>query len=313
MTATSESEVGDAHEAGLVAAFPGGFPEDEAPATPEETREEFLSRSRSGYTKVRHAFVQSAGQGSGGSQPALLPMFSRNHRAAVLYLAVLANWPWLSQEAEPLPADAWIRFLSCDSSSGLTWTPQSLSHAWGVLEALRLVARPRHGRLKLALPLREDGNGEPYTAPKGKGDPYLVVPNEFWIRQLHATLSWPALAVLLILLKETGNKAAAPLAVDSAQRWYGISRTTAEEGLAELRNLGILVSETRQVKVHQATGGRRLTSLHMLLGEFSTHRREQLRNAAKRRVDERATTASTGEEVSQGEDHSTEGGKSAAS
>lgn len=261
------------------------FPEDDEAATPDETRRLFLARAKSGYTKVRHVFVQTPPTSATSSRPGTLARLGRNQRAAVLYLAVLANWPWLSREDEPLPADAWLRFLRADGGSALTWTAQSLSHAWSVLEDLHLIERPRKGRLLDIRPLKEDGSGAPYTSPTGSNrDLYLVLPNEFWTQQLHATLSWPALSVLLILLKETGGTPTAALAIDRAQAWYGISRTTAEQGLTELRDKSILTSQIRQVKDPTVTSGRRRTSLHRLDGNFSKSRRDLLRAAAKGRV-----------------------------
>lgn len=261
------------------------FPDDDDAATPEETRRIFLDRAKSGYTKVRHAFVQTPPTSTSSSRPGVLAQFARNQRSAVLYLALLTNWPWLSRENEPLPAEAWVRFLAADGGSALTWTAQSLSHAWGVLEKLTLIERPRKGRLIDVRPLKEDGSGDPYSPPTGSNrDLYLILPNEFWTRQLFASQSWPALSVLLILLKETGGTATTPLAIDRAQAWYGISRTTAEQGLAELRDADILTSKIRQVKDPAVVGGRRRTSLHRLNGDFSLSRRDQLRAAAKSRV-----------------------------
>lgn len=51
---------------------------------------------------------------------------------------------------------------------------------------------------------------------------------------------------MLILLKETGGTATAPLAIDRAQAWYGISRATAEQWLAELRDKGIITGDGAQ-------------------------------------------------------------------
>lgn len=262
---------------------------DDAPATSDETRKDFLDRASGGYTKVRHSFIQTPGVPPKGSTPGKLAEFGRNHRAAVLYLALLANWPWLAREEDPLPAETWIRFLRCDDPHALTWTPQSLSHAWGVLDDLKLIERPRKNRLINVRPRREDGEDD-YTAPEGKKsttgqpDSYLVLPNAFWTDQLHGTLTWPALAVLLILLKETGVSSSAELLVDRAKSWYGISRTTAEEGLAELRSRGILSSQDRYIKDTKAAKGRRHTSLHTLLPPFSTGERQKLRDAARSRV-----------------------------
>jgi len=269
------------------------FPDDAEAASPEATRRIFLERAKSGYAKIRYSFVQSPPTATASSQPGVLAQLSRNQRAAVLYLAVLANWPWLSREDEPLPADAWLRFLKVDgATSALTWTAQSLSHAWSVLEEHALIERPRKGRLLNIRPLREDGSGHPYTSPTGsERDHYFILPNAFWTRQLHATLSWPELSVLLILLKETNLQPTAPLAIDRAQAWYGISRATAEQGITELRNAGFLTSKVRQVMDPAAVGGRRQTSLHRLDGDFSRRRRELLRSAARGRVNPSAITA----------------------
>lgn len=267
------------------------FPDDADPSTSESTRTEYLKRSPSGYTKIRHAFVQEPpSTRSAGSKPGVLPTFARNHRAAVLYLAVLTNWTWLRRTGDALAADTWIRFLASDEPGALTWTHQSLSHAWGVLEEARLVSRELDHRLKKVTPLHDSGSGAEYAGPDGTpGSEYFVLPHEFWSRQLHATLGWPALAVLLILLKESGGRPYAELAVDRAQRYYGISRTTAEEGLTELRRKNLLTSTTRWVQDHDAAEGRRHTSLHALAEPFSMKYRQSLQAAAKERRERNKT------------------------
>ena len=264
------------------------WPEDEPDITPEFQRETYLGRAKSGYTKVRHTFVQTPPAAKRGSTPSTLAAFGRNHRAAVLYLAVLANWPWLSREAEPLPSGSWIRFLQCEAEGSLTWTPQSLSHAWKTLEDLGLVLRPRKGRLLAIEPRREDGKAA-YTPPDGaNGDSYWVLPNEFWTQELHGTLSWPGLAVLLVLLKETNGRRTAELAIDRAKAYYGLGRTTVEAGLTELRKLGIVDSRDRFVRDADTGDGRRRTSVHMPLGPFSMEARAALRGAAADRMAKRS-------------------------
>lgn len=263
------------------------FPEDAPPASSHDTRESYLTRAKSSYAKIRHVFVQLPPTGGKGSQPSMLPQLKRNHRAAVLYLALLSNWPWLRRQAEPLPAATWIRFLRSDQPNALTWTPQSLSHAWGVLEDLNLVMRPRKGRLLNIRPLKEDGSGEEYFSPTGTGgDSYFVLPKQFWLDQHHGILGWPEFAVLLILLKETGRNPVTELAIDRAQRYYGISRTTAEAGLSGLRDQALLMSNERRVTDVDHPEGRRLTSLHRLVGPYSTKARQELRTAANRSVEQ---------------------------
>ncbi|CAN7149849.1 hypothetical protein LJR042_000040 [Microbacterium maritypicum] len=263
------------------------FPEDAPAADSNSTRKTYLKRSRSGYTKIRSAFVQvPPSTARAGSKPAMLPAFARNHRAAVLYLAVLRNWTWLARSDEALPADTWIRFLKSDKPNALTWTTQSLSHAWKVLEENRLVTRKLENRLKKVTPLQESGSGSGYTSPDGsRSSVYFVLPDEFWTQELHATLSWPELAVLLILLKESSGRPWAELSIDRAQKYYGISRSTAEEGLRKLRDKGFLTSKDRYVTDPDAAEGRRLTSLHVLVDPFSMKYRQGLQEAARERRD----------------------------
>jgi hypothetical protein len=273
-------------------------PADETPdavaATPQETRQTYLARSKAGYAKVRHTFIQAPPGASGGSTPGTLSQFGRNHRAAVLYLALLTNWPWLVRETIPRASGAWIRFLSSDLPGALTWTEQSLSHAWKTLEGMGLIARPRQGRLLNVQPRREDGKAD-YVTPTGKNsDLYFVVPDQFWLDELHATLSWPALAVLLVLLKETGGRESAELRVDRADQYYGISRTTVESGLTELRKRHLLSSRDRFVKDVDTGDGRRRASIHTLLGPFSMQARQELQGAAKARVDGKAAVTFAG-------------------
>ncbi|MDF0514292.1 hypothetical protein PX701_11725 [Agromyces sp. H3Y2-19a] len=263
----------------------GLFPEDAPAANSRDTREVYLQRATSSYAKVRHVLIQRPPSGGKGSQPSMLPHLKRNHRAAVLYLALLANWPWLRRQAAPLPAATWIRFLGSEQRGSLTWTPQALSHAWGVLEELKLVERQRKGRLVNVRPLKEDGSGGDYASPTGKGgDSYFALPKRFWLDEHHATLSWPGLAVLLILLKETNQYPVTELAIDRAQAYYGISRTTAESGLSELRARGLLLSSERRVADVDHPEGRRLASLHRLSSPYSTEERRELRDAANRSV-----------------------------
>ncbi len=255
--------------------------------------------SRSGYTKVRHRFVQKPGTATRSSRPGTLAKLTRNRRAIILYLALLTNWPWLNREDDPLPAAVWVRFLSSDQPGALTWTKQSVSDAWRQLEDLGLIARTK-GRTPAVRPRREDGQTD-YKPPTGdNGDSYFTLPHAFWLEGHFATLELPALIVLLILLKESGKTPEAELAIDRAQTWYGISRTTAEEGLTKLRKAGLVHSRERKVRDARSGEGRRRTSLHTLLTPYSTTERAALRSAAKLRVDERASTKFADDEEADG-------------
>lgn len=273
-------------------------------ASAADTRVAYLERGKSGYAKIRHSLIQKRDPDRRGSQPSTLGDMSRKHRALVLYLALLSNWKWLRSAEEPLPAAAWIRFLRSDKSNALTWNEQTLSQSWKTLEKMKLVDRSPVGRLRLVEPRREDAGG-PYTTPDGNGDSYFVLPDAFWLSEYHAILSWPALAVLLILLKETGKTPDAELPVNRAQKYYGLSRSSAEAGLAELRRVGLLTSRDGWVHDVDSGKGRRATSMHRLEKEFSTVSREKLRSDAKKSVDGKNPKKSisfSGKETSDGEE-----------
>lgn len=270
-------------------------------ASESGTRSIYLARGKSGYAKIRHALVQVRDPEKSGSQPSTLGDMTRKHRALVLYLALLSNWKWLRKAEDPLPAASWIRFLRSQQPGALTWTEQTLSQSWGALEKMSLVERTAVGRLKLVMPRREDASG-PYVAPDGNADSYFILPDAFWLEEYHATLSWPALAVLLILLKETGQTPETELPVNRAQRYYGISRTSAENGLADLRKLGLLTSRDGWIQDVNAGRGRRATSMHQLEKEFSTASRAKLRAAAKTSVDGKKPVSFGGQEETDGEE-----------
>jgi DNA-binding transcriptional regulator YhcF (GntR family) len=253
-------------------------------ATPEATRAAGLRLSARGYSTIRHVLVQNHED----PRPSVLGEMvrKRRHRALVLYLELLTWWPWLKSNHQPLSADVWIRSLTAAdsaSSRALTWSPSTLSRTWRELEELGLIEpRRRSGRLTRVTPRREDGQGT-YIAPSGgkdKGDRYFVLPDGFWVEGWFATLSFPALATLLILLKETSNKPETWLPREKMSDWYGISGRTVQKGLTELEERGLVKKRSEVVAAPLSPNGITRRVHYSLTGPFSLDTRMSLRRTA---------------------------------
>ena len=72
--------------------------------------------------------------------------------------------------------------------------------------------------------------------------------------------------MLLVLLAEKNN---VDLPIDRIPEWYGISRATAQRGLAELLRLGLLESTGVQKKAPLAPLGYTIERRHLLIGPFA--------------------------------------------
>ena len=259
------------------------FEEVDAVASPGDTRAEGLRLAARGYAIIRHVLVQNFD----GPRPSTLGIMvrKRRHRALVLYLELLTWWPWLSENFQPLGSEVWIRSLTAtgpEKSRALTWSPSTLSRTWRELEDMNLIEpRQRSGRLTQIVPRREDG-ADPYTAPTGgENDWYFVLPDDFWADEWFATLSLPALATLLILLKETSpKKPDTQLPRDRMPDWYGISGKTVQKGLSELQASGLAKVRTEVVKAPLSPSGYTRRVHYALAGPFSCENRKLLQKRA---------------------------------
>ncbi|MFF1254489.1 hypothetical protein ACFVYC_18615 [Pseudarthrobacter sp. NPDC058329] len=267
-------------------------------ATPEETRELFTRLAGRGYLKLRHVLVQLPDDRDSRTSTVGTMMSQRKHRALLLYLLILTGWSWLSRRKVPLPANAWIRALTApaDVKKALTWSPSTLSRALGDLETLELIKTRRRVRGRTHLvPRREDGVEE-YTIPEGLTDrynTYFTLPDAFWNTGLFAKLTFPGLAMLLIIAKETSQKAEMYIPHDQGPDWYGISAGTVKNGLKNLRDLDLLDERPEWRKAPLSATGRTLRTWYSLRGEYSNGAREQQRKQSQSERTERITKAPT--------------------
>jgi hypothetical protein len=207
----------------------------------QEAIEALLQRSArtSERVGIRNTFVQ------GGTQKR--PVFGPLHKIVrnaddqaldmfLLHRALVSAEPWTSA---PFDAVIWARMLGAeiDKDQGAAL----VSRIWRRLdEKYHLISRAKVGRKGVYTSLREDGSGDPYTVPTGRdGDNYFRLPFAYWTDEQawYRTLSLPSKAMLLV---GSTLKPGFILPGERVPEWYGISESTAQRGLQELREVGLL-------------------------------------------------------------------------
>lgn len=255
--------------------------------TSAETRAEITRLSARGYVALRHVLVQkpraeiSSDEELGSTVGEAV--HERRHRALLLYLLVLTAWPWLTENRRPLPGAAWIRALTAPGA--LTWSPSTLSRAWGDLAEMGLVEveRKREGRARRVIPRREDGQGL-YDPPAGRRDRqnmYFVLPDTFWLEEVFAKLSLPGLAMLLIIAKETNNKNEMYLPYSYGPQWYGLSPKSVQNGIKDLEKHGLVNIRHQTFKAPLSATGSSTRIWYSLTGAFTHDARSALRKTAR--------------------------------
>jgi hypothetical protein len=95
----------------------------------------------------------------------------------------------------------------------------------------------RSGRRSRIVLLKEDGSGDEYTRPTTKEDRWFTLPHSYWADGYDLSLSLPGKAMLLVALHLGDGRW---LPANYTNQWFGISTATAERGLKELREAGLL-------------------------------------------------------------------------
>lgn len=254
-------------------------------ASPAETRALMTRLSARGYVQLRHILVQLPDANKPRPSTVGRTVHERRHRALLLYLLLLTCWPWLEKNTEPLAAAVWIRALTPPKGGGLTWSASTLSRAWLDLEEMGLLEkRERKGRASLVVPRREDGNAA-YDAPGGRTDrwnTYFALPDAFWNDDVFARLTLPGLAMLLIVAKETSAKKEMYLPYAKAPEWYGLSPKSAQNGLANLDEHGLLHKREETIVAPLSPTGSTTRVWYSLTGDFGSDARKAMQQRAKK-------------------------------
>lgn len=234
----------------------------------QKTVTALLEDTNRGIVPVRKVFVQ---QGRGkASTPGPLASFLRKHdeRALDAFLFVHAMASASTPYDIALPSGAWVRVLGLSETAELASARTAVSKIMKRLEDRKLITRTRTKKQSHIHLLREDGSGEIYTRPTSKlvSERWLRLPHAYWLEGHAENLSLPAKVVLLIALSlDEGFY----LPADRAPDWYGISPDSCDEGLRELRTVGLLESDYTWVQTHRSDTGWTRQYTYTLTGSFS--------------------------------------------
>ncbi|QSE87952.1 hypothetical protein JWS13_04385 (plasmid) [Rhodococcus pseudokoreensis] len=256
---------------------------DDTPLSPAEALRSLLTSVKREYCPVRNSFVQRPPGSADRSASLASFVTNRQERALDAILTAYALQPVLSDD-DPLPLGAWANIFSTRKPCGLT----TVSKTFRVLEEMGLVTRRRRGHTTIITPLLEDGTGRPWSKPGLQSDEsaeggYFTIPHEYWTDGYIDRLRLPGKAMLLIMLKETQGKPPFEMAVDRAQKWYGISERTAERGYAELSAEKLLDIHIQRVASPRLPKGVLRERYHRALRDpFSTVRRRDLQLEARK-------------------------------
>jgi len=238
----------------------------EPTATQEETIQAILDESkRPGRVPVRNSFCQ-LGRGQ-TTRPGPLAAFVRRGRDTALsqYLVLLA---WASAAPFDVRRDSriWARAVGLASdSSGRT----AVSRNWAFLSDNKLVAVERKARLARVTLLREDGTGRGYVHPSRTGSGYFQIPFEYWTHGIHNELELPGKAMLLVALSLPDGFYLPP---ERGPDWYGISASTVERGIRELRRKDLLRARRVRKSAPLAPKGYTFVNLYTLAPPFGPKR-----------------------------------------
>ncbi|QNF94941.1 hypothetical protein IGS73_03940 [Janibacter indicus] len=225
---------------------PTGSPSEVAPATVAETRDALIDRSRRDHARVPHNFVQRPRSPNTTSRVAPLATFVRNGdtrglNAFLLLHTVITSGASPEGWSTRLPLQVWARAFNTVATASGSSATSAATKILTRLERLKLIERQRQGRerqVKVTL-LSADGSGDPYLALTGQSESsrFLKLSNDYWTERWDERLTLPAIATLLVVLKE---KPRCALPTEHFPAWYGWSADTAMRGFRELEDNGLI-------------------------------------------------------------------------
>ena len=243
-------------------------------ATVDQTVDEIMT-ARKRSTPLRRSFLQLGTLTD--PEPGPLREFVTNgdHRGLLLYLLALGK-----ASAEPydtaLAAAVWARALGIDLPETAT-AATSISKSWKRIENRSLIRRSRYKRKAHIHMLKEDGSGDPYEPPGQAKEPYLQLPNAFWLKgpngdRWYRVLGLAEVAMLLIALSLSDEFR---LPAEDVPDWYGISADTAGRGLRGLISHGLLTANKHFKTAPLSPAGYTAENLYTLKQPFGPMGRSQ--------------------------------------
>ncbi|MGL5861315.1 MAG: hypothetical protein ACRCY9_08675 [Phycicoccus sp.] len=216
------------------------------PATAIQTRAFLVERSGRSFAPIPKAFIQNPDRKATPDRSAPLASFvrrgdKRGLTALLLLHTTISSGDHADGWSSTLHLQVWARALDTVATASGASATSAATKILARLVERRLIERRRAGReRKITITLLSaDGSGEPYTRPTGAtpADRFIRLNHQFWADDWAQTLTLPAIAMLLVALHE---KPGFTLPTEHMPRWYGWSADTAERGLHELRERGLI-------------------------------------------------------------------------
>lgn len=214
------------------------------PSSSRDTRDHLIARAGRPFAPVPNIFIQTPGKG--GSKPGPLAKFvtNKDKRGLLAFLflhTIISNGDRDDGWSTTLDLRVWARALDTTEHAELASASSAATKILSRLVKRNLITRRRSGRQRAVTVtlLKGDGTTDKYERPSGKTqeDRFLRLNNEFWHDDWNHKLDLPAIAMLLVALKE---KPTFSLATDHTAGWYGWSPDTAAKGFKQLRDTGLL-------------------------------------------------------------------------
>ena len=257
------------------------------PATAAETRAFLVQRSGRTFAPIPKVFIQNPDTKLKNRQAPLAEFVRRGDKrgllAFLLLHTIISSGDHEDGWSSTLHLKVWARALDTVSTATGASATSAATKILSRLVARGLVARNRTGReRKVTITLLSaDGRGEPYVRPVGatREDLFIRLAHTFWDEHWDSKLSLPAIAMLLVALHEKPGFA---LPTEHMPAWYGWSADSAERGLGELADHGLLQIRKQAYKDPVSPSGRSIRNLYTVLPPFDAHSVEQV--AAKHRL-----------------------------
>jgi hypothetical protein len=227
--------------------------------------DDLLAQSKRGIVPIRKSFVQ---QGRGDTtRPGPLAQFVKTHdlRGLEAYLLIHALASGGDYSIQ-YPSNTWVHALGLNDTGAPASARGAVSKIMKRLADRNLIARERVGRGLSVTLLNEDGEGAEYEHPHHANEQWLRLPYSYWRKGYYKSLSLPAKAMLLIALSLNDEF---QLPSERAPRWYGFSSDTAERGLRQLREEGILDGDFEWERDYRSPTLHTQRWTYSLRGDFS--------------------------------------------
>lgn len=236
--------------------------------TPSEESLEVARAIKARMGKRNHAPIRTTFIGSyalSQEKPDAVPPMARilrGGRGGEVRLKLELSFLWFAVNPPhdlTFPSRVWATLIGLDDPEGRgTRRVRQAITALAAENLIRVVGQA--GRPNKIFLLDEGGNdnsyvlpGEAYNKSKGSGQEwrhrYIQIPDTLWTNGWVATLSGAALAMLLVLFAELGQKDASKTDIwfspSQAKKIYGLSEDTRSKGLRELRGAGLITARKR--------------------------------------------------------------------